>query len=392
MCETNRFIVIDFETAKENELRALRFPTVFPGYPDTAHRFREILRLWEENNMLVCRSRIYALLSTFHGTTSADQRIAGIISVMKQQLGNPDLSLRELCHSFGLSPSHLRRLFHQQTGLSPHQYLEELRITQAKHMLANGEGDAFVSAGNTGALLAGATLIVRRIKGVHRAAIGTVLPFPVPVLLLDSGANVEVDENTLLQFAVMGSAYMEKIYALPRARVGLLNNGTEPTKGTELYKSAYQVLSASELIDFVGNVEGKTIAFDTCDVLVCDGFTGNILLKSVEGMGKFFMSTLKSVFSKNLLTKASALAMRGKLKAFKKQFDASEHGGAPLLGISKPVIKAHGSSDARAVMNAVRQAVAYIDTGIIYDIAAHTGSLLKKTEEKPENTPEESHT
>lgn len=260
------------------------------------------------------------------------------------------------------------------------------------HMLASGEGDAFVSAGNTGALLAGATLIVRRIKGVHRAAIGTVLPFPVPVLLLDSGANVEVDENTLLQFAVMGSAYMEKIYALPRARVGLLNNGTEPTKGTALYKSAYQVLSASELIDFVGNVEGKTIAFDTCDVLVCDGFTGNILLKSVEGMGKFFMSTLKSVFSENLLTKASALAMRGKLKAFKKQFDASEHGGAPLLGISKPVIKAHGSSDARAVMNAVRQAVAYIDTGIIYDIAAHTGSLLKKTEEKPENTPEESHT
>lgn len=257
------------------------------------------------------------------------------------------------------------------------------------HMLANGEGDAFVSAGNTGALLAGATLIVRRIKGVHRAAIGTVLPFPVPVLLLDSGANIEVDENTLLQFAVMGSAYMEKIYALPRARVGLLNNGTEPTKGTALYKSAYQVLSASELIDFVGNVEAKTIAFDTCDVLVCDGFTGNILLKSVEGMGKFFMSTLKSVFSENLLTKASALAMRGKLKDFKKQFDASEHGGAPLLGISKPVIKAHGSSDARAVMNAVRQAVAYIDTGIIYDIAAHTGSLLKKTEEKPENTPEE---
>ena len=139
VCETNRFIVIDFETAKENELRALRFPTVFPGYPDTAHRFREILRLWEENNMLVCRSRIYALLSTFHGTTSADQRIAGIISVMKQQLGNPDLSLRELCHSFGLSPSHLRRLFHQQTGLSPHQYLEELRITQAKHMLVNGD-------------------------------------------------------------------------------------------------------------------------------------------------------------------------------------------------------------------------------------------------------------
>lgn len=258
------------------------------------------------------------------------------------------------------------------------------------HMLANGEGDAFVSAGNTGALLAGATLIVRRIKGVHRAAIGTVLPFPVPVLLLDSGANIEVDENTLLQFAVMGSTYMEKLYALPRARVGLLNNGTEQTKGTALYKSAYQVLSTSDLIDFVGNVESKTIAFDTCDVLVCDGFTGNILLKSVEGMGKFFMSALKSVFGENLLTKASAIAMRSKLKELKKQFDASEHGGAPLLGISKPVIKAHGSSDARAVMNAARQAVAYIETGVIYDIAAHTGSLLKKTTETPENATDNS--
>lgn len=242
-------------------------------------------------------------------------------------------------------------------------------------MLSRGEGDAFVSAGNTGALLAGSTLIVRRIKGIHRAAIGTVLPFPTPVLLLDSGANIEVDEKTLEQFAVMGSVYMEKIYGLDAARVGLLNNGTEPTKGTTLYKSAYQLLFESELIHFAGNIEAKELPFDVCDVLVCDGFTGNVLLKSIEGMGKFFMRTLKNVFYENMLTKATALLLKNKVSGLKKQFDASEHGGAPLLGISKPVIKAHGSSDANAILNAVRQAQNYINTGIIYDIAAHAGDF-----------------
>lgn len=242
-------------------------------------------------------------------------------------------------------------------------------------MLSRGEGDAFVSAGNTGALLAGATLIVRRIKGIHRAAIGTVLPFPTPVLLLDSGANIEVDEKMMEQFAVMGSAYMEKVYGLETARVGLLNNGTEPTKGTALYKSANKLLSESEYIHFVGNVEAKEIAFDACDVLVCDGFTGNVLLKSIEGMGKFFMSTLKNVFYENMLTKATALLLKNKVQGLKKQLDASEHGGAPLLGISRPVIKAHGSSDARAILNAVRQAKEYINTGVIYDIAAHAAQV-----------------
>lgn len=244
------------------------------------------------------------------------------------------------------------------------------------HMLANGEGDAFVSAGNTGALLAGATLIVRRIKGIHRAAIGTVLPFPVPVLLLDSGANTEVDEKTLLQFAVMGSAYMEKLYALPRARVGLLNNGTEPTKGTPLYKSANAVLAASDLIDFVGNVEAKTIPFDTCDVLVCDGFTGNILLKTVEGMGKFMLQTLKGVLTENAVTKLGALTMRRQLKNMKSQFDTSEHGGAPLLGISKPVIKAHGSSDALAIRNAIRQAIGAVEADVAGTLAANIDHMI----------------
>ena len=237
-------------------------------------------------------------------------------------------------------------------------------------MLTDGEGDAFVSAGNTGALLAGATLIVRRIKGIKRAAIGTVLPFTPPVLLLDSGANLDIDEKTLEQFAVMGATYMEKIYSLKSARVGLLNNGTEPAKGTALYQATNALLSASNEINFVGNVEAKELPFDRCDVIICDGFTGNILLKTIEGMGKFFMKSIKSIFYKNIVTKISALLVKKELGGVKKQFDASEHGGAPLMGISKPVFKAHGSSDARAVMNAVRQAKSFVETGVIEDITA----------------------
>ena len=244
-------------------------------------------------------------------------------------------------------------------------------------MLSRGEGDAFVSAGNTGALLTGATLLVRKIKGIKRAAIGTVLPLSCPSLLIDSGANIDVDEKILEQFAVMGSAYMERIYGVEKARVGLLNNGTEDTKGTPLYRSANALLNASEDIKFVGNVEAKEVPFGVCDVIVCDGFTGNVLLKSIEGMGKFFMKTLKNVFYENIITKLTALVLKGKIKGVKKQLDASEHGGAPLLGISKPVIKAHGSSDAKAVMNAVRQAQNYANTGII-DVIAECALRIKE--------------
>lgn len=244
-------------------------------------------------------------------------------------------------------------------------------------MLAAGEGDAFVSAGNTGALLAGATLIVRRIKGIQRAAIATILPFSSPALLIDAGANILVTDEYLEQFAVMGSIYMEKLYGIKNPRVGLLNNGTESTKGTPLMVETNQRLSQSN-INFVGNIEGKEIPFGACDVLVTDGFTGNIVLKLIEGMGKFMMTTIKGIFLKNVLTKVSALIMKDKLKEMKREFDASEHGGAPLLGISKPVIKAHGSSDAKAIKNAVRQAMNFINNGVMYDIARHAAEFSHK--------------
>ena len=252
-------------------------------------------------------------------------------------------------------------------------------------MLANGDGDAFVSAGNTGALHAGSTLVVRRIKGYSRSAIATVLPFETPLLLIDSGANTEVTKEQLEQFAIMGSIYMSRIFGIDRPRVGLANNGTEATKGTKKLVEAYEHLKASDKINFVGNIEGKQIPFSECDVLVCDGFTGNIILKLSEGMSKFFMSRIKDVFYKNPITMASGLVMKPQIKQFKKAYDASEFGGAPFLGISKPVIKAHGSSDANAVKNAIRQSMDCVNTGIIKELARLVQSDKPVTKEDNDN-------
>ena len=237
-------------------------------------------------------------------------------------------------------------------------------------MVANGEADAFVSAGNTGALITGATLIVKRILGINRPAIASVLPLANPVLLMDSGANLTVTSDNIMQFAFMGAKYMEKIYGIERPRVGQLNNGTEYNKGNALQVESYQLLSESGL-NFVGNVESKAVPFGACDVLVCDGYTGNIFLKSIEGMSKFMMGILKDLLTTNLATQLSSLTMKEKLREIKHRFDASEHGGAPILGISKPVIKAHGSSDANAIKNAVRQAIYFVETGINTDIAVY---------------------
>ncbi len=247
-------------------------------------------------------------------------------------------------------------------------------------MLKNGEADAFISAGNTGALIAGATLMVRRIKGIKRAAIATVLPFDPPVLLVDSGANVEVCASDLVQFGVMGSVYAQKLFGIGSARVGLLNNGTEYNKGNSVTKEAYGLLSACDSVDFVGNVEGKTIPFDSCDVLVCDGFCGNILLKFAEGMGSLMIKTMKDLFTQNALTMLSAVAMKKQLSDVKKTFSASEYGGAPLLGISKPVIKAHGSSDAFATKNAVAAAIKYAGSGVIRDISRYVTHESEKAQ------------
>ncbi|MCI8386926.1 MAG: phosphate acyltransferase PlsX [Clostridiales bacterium] len=230
--------------------------------------------------------------------------------------------------------------------------------------LASGKGEAFISAGNTGALMTGATLLVRCVKGVKRAAIATILPMEKPVLMIDSGSNINVNAEYLMQFGILGSIYMEKVFEIDSPRVGLLNNGTEEHKGTAREVEAYELLKNTSGINFIGNVEGKGIPFGACDVLVTDGFTGNIVLKTIEGLSKFMMKKLKGIFMKNFVNKLSALIIKKEFSTLKKSFDASEYGGAPFLGISKPVFKAHGSSDARAIKNAVRQAREYVVKGV----------------------------
>lgn len=247
-------------------------------------------------------------------------------------------------------------------------------MTMALKALANGEGDAMVSCGNTGTLFAGATLTVRRIKGVHRAALAATLPFNPPVLLLDCGANVTVQPEFLPQFAAMGSAYMKALYGLDNPRVGLLNNGAEEHKGTPLHTEAHQLLKACPDIHFVGNVEGNQVPFGACDILVTDGFTGNVLLKTMEGMGKLFMTRMKGIFYASVISKLAALTVKKSFMQFKKDMDVKEHGGSPILGLRKPVIKAHGSSDARAFKSAIRQAMRFAESGAIESLERQLGA------------------
>ena len=229
-------------------------------------------------------------------------------------------------------------------------------------MLADGLGDAFVSAGSTGALLTGATLLVKRVKGIRRAAMGPTMPNKTggKTVILDCGANAECTPEFLLQFGLVGSIYAKKCLGVENPKIGLLNIGTEDSKGTPLQKEAYALLKEAGdkgIINFVGNTEARDVPLGAVDVVVCDGFAGNVLLKSIEGTAMFMGSLVSKMFKKNFLSKLSAALVMKDIKAFKKMLDYREIGGTPFLGIRKPVIKAHGSSDALAFRNAVRQAM-----------------------------------
>ena len=233
--------------------------------------------------------------------------------------------------------------------------------------LADGQGDAFVSAGNSGALLVGATMIPRRIKGIKRAAMAPLLPTDNGhAILMDGGANTECRPEMLEQFGIMGSIYMEKVMGIRNPKVGLINNGSEECKGRELEIETYKLLEQCD-INFIGNIEGREVPTGKADVLVTDGFTGNIVLKLYEGLGKFFAAKIKEMFSG--AGKIGALFMMDKLSALKDSFDYKKVGGAVLLGISKPVIKAHGSSNGEAFFNAVRQANNCVDGKICETIS-----------------------
>ena len=251
-------------------------------------------------------------------------------------------------------------------------------------MLSDGLGDAFVSAGSTGALLTGATLIVKRVKGVRRAAMGPVMPNKAGgrTVILDCGANAECTPEFLLQFGLIGSLYAKKYLGVTKPRVGLLNIGTEDSKGTDLQKQAHALLTgASEkgILNFVGNVEARDVPLGAVDVIVCDGFSGNVLLKTIEGTAAFMGSLMKhKIFKRNFFSKIGYLFCKPGVDEVMKMMDYRQIGGTAFLGIKKPVIKAHGSSDAVAFRNAVRQAMDTAESDISQELEAGLRQLSDK--------------
>ena len=252
-------------------------------------------------------------------------------------------------------------------------------LTVGLTLLKEGKGDAFVSAGSTGALLSGATLLTKRIRGIRRAAMAPQIPTAGgKAVLIDCGATAECTPEYLLQFAFMGSYYAERVMGRPEPRVGLLNIGAEESKGTALQQEAYALLKKAGdegRIHFTGNVEARDAMLGAVDVIVADGYAGNILLKGMEGTALFLNGKLKTMFKKNLLTKLAALFVSSGLKDLKKTLDSREVGGTPLVGISKPVIKAHGSSDGYAIKNAIAEAAKFASSGLIEDITENVSFM-----------------
>lgn len=247
---------------------------------------------------------------------------------------------------------------------------KDASMVVAGRMVREKEADAMISAGNTGALMTTGLLVVGRIKGIERPALAPMIPTVdgKGVLALDLGANMDSSPEQLLQFAIMGSIYRDKVHGVSKPRIGLLNVGTEAMKGNELTKAAFPLLEQAP-IHFIGNVESREVLKAPCDVLVCDGFAGNIMLKSLEGTASVIFSVLKKEFTQSLLTKLAALILKPGLTKFRRSFDYTEHGAAPLLGIDGLLLKSHGSSNALAIKNAVRQARIAVQNDLVGSIS-----------------------
>lgn len=318
-------------------------------------------------------------IDAFGGDNAPDEVVKGAVDAVKEYgvdivLTGDTKKLDECFERLGLSKDHIT--FEQADGVieiedNPKMILKEKKncsMGVAMQMVADGRADAMISAGSTAALVMGGTLIVKRIKGVKRPSLTPVMPgLNNMYILLDGGANVDCRPDMLRQFAVMGSVYMNKIMGVASPKVGLLNVGAEEEKGRELEQETYALLKNSTL-NFTGNVEARNAALGEVDVVVTDGFTGNIYLKTVEGMGKFMKASLKKIFFHNLGTKIGAMFTMKGIKEISKQMDYRETGGSPLLGTAKPVLKAHGSSDALAFKNAVRQAKDFVERNVIAEM------------------------
>ena len=255
-------------------------------------------------------------------------------------------------------------------------------------MLSENQGDAFISAGSTGALLSGATLIVKRVKGIRRAAMGPCMPNKAggKTVLLDCGANAECTPEFLLQFGIIGTLYARKNLGIRNPKVGLLNIGSEDSKGTPLQKEAHALLTGAHskgLLNFIGNIEGRDVLLGEVDVVVCDGFSGNVLLKSIEGTAMFMGSLMKhKIFKRNIFSKIGYLLCKKGVDEVMTMMDYREIGGTQFLGIKKPVIKAHGSSDRLAFRNAVRQAMEAADNNIADELEQKLAAMKETTDDQ----------
>ncbi len=340
-------------------------------------------RLNFERNVIM--SKIKIALDAFGGDNAPDEAIKGAVRAVKAYgveiiLCGDEKKVTERIKALGASTEGISvknaegviRIEDNPTDIRKSKLNSSMGV--AFQLVKNGEADAFISAGSTAALVVGGTTIIGRIKGVKRPSLAPIIPsVNQSYILLDGGANVDCRPEMLKQFAVMGSIYMDKIMNVQSPRVGLLNVGTEEEKGRELETETFALLKEAP-VNFIGNIEGREAALGGCDVLVTDGFTGNIYLKTVEGMGKFMKLSLKQLFFKNIGTKiGAAFTMKG-IKQLSKKMDYRETGGSPLLGTAKPVIKAHGSSDATAFMNAVRQAREFIENSVIDEFTEVLGS------------------
>ncbi len=239
-------------------------------------------------------------------------------------------------------------------------------IVKGINMVKSGDGDIFVSAGSTGALLAGGLFILGRIPGIDRPALASIYPIVggIPSLLVDAGANSECKPNNLLEFGIMGNIYMEKVIGRKNPKVGLVNIGAEAAKGSTLTKAAYSLLEQSDM-NFIGNVEAREVPMGACDVIVTDGFTGNVLLKLTEGMALNMLKTLKKRFTDGAKAKLGAALLIDKIRGLKQEFDYSEYGGAPILGVKGPIVKMHGSSNANAVKNTIIKGIPYAEEKVV---------------------------
>lgn len=285
-----------------------------------------------------------------------------------------DISNMEIAHTEGIFDMH-----DQPTDIIRSK--KDTSLGLALQLVADDKADAFVSAGSTGAVVAGATFIIKRIKGIKRPALGTVLPSKTRrFILMDCGANAECRPEMLQQFGIMSSLYMKNVEGVENPEVGLLNIGTEDTKGTPLQLEAYKLLQESP-VNFIGNVESRDVPAGVCDCVIADGFTGNVALKLYEGVAMTLMKMVKGVFLTNIKTKMAYLLAKKPLMGLKKFADYGDIGGAPLLGVKKPVIKAHGGSNAKAIKNAIRQAKLCIENDVIGKISEDLAKTVASTEE-----------